>query len=78
MDHTGRGIPRVSRLIDARHAEGAQNPMKGRHPLHCVFILLGSLLPVNSLTLMQVVGGLLFKLYRAGKSYERLILVSNY
>jgi len=44
VEHTGGGIPRGSRLIDARHAEGAKDPMKGRHPLHGVGFLLESLL----------------------------------
>jgi len=77
VDHTGRGIPRVSRLIDARYAEGARNPMKGRHPLHGVGSLLESLLSNNTLSHMQVVGGLLIILYRAGKSYERSVLITN-
>jgi hypothetical protein len=78
VDHTGRGIPRVSRLIDTRYAEGAKNPMKGRQPLHVVGALFESLLSYYLPSHMQVVGSLLIILYRAGKSYERLVLVSNY
>jgi hypothetical protein len=59
-----------------RYAGGAINPMRGRYPL--LYILNYKELAFCGLCMQKDIGTLSIKLYRTGKFYERLILLSNW